>query len=124
MSNQKTEEREFPHNCPECGYGTKRARDLERHRCKKAKELKCNLCSFVAATSFNLTRHKTTVHISIPKTTLVNKCDVCAFVATDSSDLLEHKKVHDETVELNNCTHYNSETRLWCTWKVDQLCIL
>ena len=79
MSNQKTEEREFPHNCPECGYGTKRARDLERHRCKKAKELKCDLCSFVAATSFNLTRHKTTVH--------TNKCDVCAFVATDSSDL-------------------------------------
>ena len=45
-----------------------------------------------------MTRHKTTVHITIPKTTLVDKCDVCAVVATDSSDFLEHKKVHDEMI--------------------------
>ena len=57
---------------------------------KKAAVLKFDLCEFVAATSFNLKRHKTTVH--------TNKCDVCAFVATDSSDLLEHKKVHDEMI--------------------------
>ena len=54
-----------------------------------------------------MTRHKTTVHITIPNTTLVNKCDVCAFVATDSSDLLEHKKVHDELILEGG--NYNSE---------------
>ena len=97
-SREAKEKRVFAHNCPDCGFGTDWDSSFKRHRCKKAKEHKCDLCEYVAKTSSKLTRHKTTVHITIPNTTLVNKCDVCAFVATDSSDLLEHKKVHDEMI--------------------------
>ena len=103
MSSQDTEEKEFRFICDGCGYKTNRSFNLKKqHQCKKAKEYKCDLCEFVGTKASNLTRHKTTVHvtITIPNTTLlVNKCAVCAYVATDSSDdLLEHKKVHDEMI--------------------------
>ena len=115
MSSQDTEEKEF--RCDGCGYKTNRSFNLKKqHQCKKAKEYKCDLCEFVGTKASNLTRHKTTVHvtITIPNTTLlVNKCAVCAYVATDSSDdFLEHKKVHDEMILKGGIPNYSLLAKL------------